>query len=112
MCTPLGQTPPVSIIQMAEFLIRSIVAAAGAALAAGPLGCFVVWRRMAYFGDATAHASILGVALALTLEVSVFAGVLSVAIAMAATVSLLSERGFATDTLLGVLATQPSPSRS
>jgi zinc transport system permease protein len=35
------------------------------ALAAAPLGCFVVWRRMAYFGDATAHAAILGVALSL-----------------------------------------------
>jgi zinc transport system permease protein len=44
------------------------------AVAAAPLGCFVVWRRMAYFGDATAHAAILGVALSLALQVSVFAG--------------------------------------
>ena len=46
-----------------SFLLRAALAGLGVALAAGLLGCFVVWRRMAYFGDATAHASILGVAL-------------------------------------------------
>ena len=48
-----------------DFLVRAALAGLGVGLAAGPLGCFVVWRRMAYFGDATAHAAILGVALAL-----------------------------------------------
>ncbi|MBT8408456.1 MAG: metal ABC transporter permease, partial [Alphaproteobacteria bacterium] len=42
-----------------DFLIRAALAGAGIALIAGPLGCLVVWRRMAYFGDATAHAAIL-----------------------------------------------------
>jgi zinc transport system permease protein len=50
---------------MDDFLFRAGLAAVGTALAAGLLGCFVVWRRMAYFGDATAHAAILGVALSL-----------------------------------------------
>ncbi len=50
-----------------DFLIRAALAGLGVALAAAPLGCFVVWRRMAYFGDATAHAAILGVALALAI---------------------------------------------
>ncbi|OED49895.1 metal ABC transporter permease [Leisingera sp. S232] len=87
-----------------DFLIRAALAGIGVALAAAPLGCFVVWRRMAYFGDATAHASILGVALALSFDVSVFAGVLATALAMASTVSVLAGRGYAMDTLLGVLA--------
>ncbi|MBT9384771.1 metal ABC transporter permease [Pseudooceanicola sp. CBS1P-1] len=87
-----------------DFFLRAILAGLGVALAAAPLGCLVVWRRMAYFGDATAHAAILGVALALTLQVSVFAGVLAVALAMATAVSGLSGRGFAMDTLLGVMA--------
>ncbi|MQQ09699.1 hypothetical protein GFB49_14625 [Epibacterium sp. SM1979] len=87
-----------------DFLIRAALAGIGLALAAAPLGCFVVWRRMAYFGDATAHASILGVALALAFDVSVFGGVLVTALAMATTVSTLSGRGYAMDTLLGVLA--------
>ncbi len=48
-----------------DFLIRAGLAGIGLAAAAGPLGCFVVWRRMAYFSDATAHAALLGVALGL-----------------------------------------------
>ena len=87
-----------------DFMVRATLAGLGVALAAAPLGCFVVWRRMAYFGDATAHAAVLGVALSLALSVSVFAGALAVALVMAATVSLLAGRGHATDTLLGVLA--------
>lgn len=87
-----------------DFLIRAALAGIGLALAAAPLGCFVVWRRMAYFGDATAHASILGVALALSFDVSILGGVLVTALVMATTVSSLSGRGYAMDTLLGVLA--------
>ena len=87
-----------------DFLLRATLAGLGVALAAAPLGCFVVWRRMAYFGDATAHAAILGVALALALGTSVFAGALAVALAMALIVTALAGRGYAMDTLLGVLA--------
>jgi zinc transport system permease protein len=87
-----------------DFMVRAALAGLGVALAAAPLGCFVVWRRMAYFGDATAHAAILGVALSLAFSTSVFAGALVAALLMATTVSALSGRGFAMDTLLGVLA--------
>lgn len=87
-----------------DFMIRATLAGIGTALAAAPLGCFVVWRRMAYFGDATAHAAILGVALSLALSISIFAGALTVALLMALTVSVLAGRGHAMDTLLGVLA--------
>ncbi|OIQ44838.1 MAG: hypothetical protein BM558_06300 [Roseobacter sp. MedPE-SW] len=87
-----------------SFLVRAAFAGTGVAVAAAPLGCFVIWRRMAYFGDATAHASILGVALALGFQVPIFAGVLIIALLMATAVSGLSGRGFAMDTLLGVLA--------
>jgi len=87
-----------------DFMVRAALAGLGVAIAAAPLGCFVVWRRMAYFGDATAHAAILGVAISLTLSISVFAGVLGVALLMALTISTFSGRGYAMDTLLGVLA--------
>ena len=87
-----------------DFMIRAMLAGIGVAVAAAPLGSFVVWRRMAYFGDATAHAAILGVALSLALQVSVFVGALAIALTMAVTVSLLSGRRHAMDTLLGVLA--------
>ncbi|WP_370401144.1 metal ABC transporter permease [Sulfitobacter sp. JB4-11] len=87
-----------------DFAIRAALAGLGVALAAAPLGCFVVWRRMAYFGDATSHAALLGVALALATELPIFAGVLAVALAMALIVGGLSDRQLSTDTLLGVLA--------
>lgn len=87
-----------------DFLIRALLAGLMVAAAAAPLGCFVVWRRMAYFGDATAHAAILGVALALTFSASVYLGTLVTALAMAVVVSVLAGRGWAMDTTLGVLA--------
>ena len=87
-----------------DFLVRAALAGLGLALATGPLGSFVIWRRMAYFGDATAHAAILGVALALALHLPIAAGTLIVALTMAATVSTLASKGWAMDTTLGVLA--------
>lgn len=87
-----------------EFLVRAALAGVGLSLATGPLGSFVLWRRMAYFGDATAHAAILGVALALAMQLPVGVGTLAVALAMALTVSSLAGRGWAVDTLLGVMA--------
>lgn len=87
-----------------DFLLRAALAGLGLSLATGPLGSFVVWRRMAYFGDATSHAAILGVALALAFELPVGLGTLGVALAMALTVAGLAGRGWAMDTVLGVLA--------
>ncbi|WP_176494433.1 metal ABC transporter permease [Cobetia sp. 5-25-4-2] len=89
---------------MDDFMVRAALAGIAVALAAAPLGCFVVWRRMAYFGDATAHAAILGVALSLLMSTSILAGVLAVSLIMATLVTLLSGRGYAMDTLLGVMA--------
>jgi len=85
-----------------DFLVRAMLASVGVALAAAPLGCFVIWRRMAYFGDATAHAAVLGIALSLALSTPIFAGVLIACLFMAITVSSLSGRGFSMDTMLGV----------
>ena len=87
-----------------SFLLMTALAGIGVALAAAPLGCFVVWRRMAYFGDATAHAALLGVALALALNLSVFVGVVCLTLVMALAVTSLTSRGYAMDTLLGVMA--------
>jgi zinc transport system permease protein len=92
------------MIMLDDFLVRAGLAAVGLSLATGPLGAFVIWRRMAYFGDATAHAAILGVALALATDLPIGLGTLVVALAMALTVAALSQRGWAMDTTLGVLA--------
>lgn len=87
-----------------DFLVRAALAGVGLSLATGPLGSFVVWRRMAYFGDATSHAAVLGVALALATGLPIGVGTLGVALAMALTVSTLAAKGWAMDTSLGVLA--------
>ena len=87
-----------------DFMTRALLAAVGTALACGALGCFVVWRRMAYFGDATAHAAILGVALALAFSISVPLGVLIVALAMGLLVGRYSGAAITPDSLLGVLS--------
>lgn len=87
-----------------DFLIRALIAGFGVALAAGPLGAFVVWRRMAYFSDSTAHAALLGVAFALAFGINIFLGVLLVALAMAASIASLDGKGQSVDTTLGVLA--------
>ncbi len=87
-----------------SFLVRALLAGFGVAIAAAPLGCFVVWRRMAYFGDAAAQASILGIALALAFSTSIFLGVLVVSLLMAITVSSLNGRGYGMDTVLGVFS--------
>ncbi len=87
-----------------DFFTRAALAGIAVALAAAPLGCFVIWRRMAYFGDATAHAAILGIALALAFNIALPVGILASALAMGLAVSSLSRRGFSFDSALGVLA--------
>jgi zinc transport system permease protein len=109
MTTTMGTATRITTMTMSttmldDFLVRAGLAAVGLSLATGPLGSFVVWRRMAYFGDATAHAAVLGVALALATDLPIGLGTLTVALAMAVTVAGLSARGWAMDTTLGVLA--------
>ncbi len=87
-----------------DFMVRATIAGIGVALISAPLGCFVVWRRMAYFGDATAHAAMLGIALSITLQFSIFFGAMLVALLMASAVTQFSGRNFASDTILGVFA--------
>ncbi|MBL4807783.1 MAG: metal ABC transporter permease [Rhodobacteraceae bacterium] len=87
------------------FLLRALIAGVIIALAAAPLGCLVVWRRMAYFGDATGHAALLGVALAMSFSMPLMVGVIIIAAAMALTVTFATQRGnYAMDTVLGVFS--------
>jgi zinc transport system permease protein len=88
-----------------DFFARALIAGAGVALMAGPLGCFIIWRRMAYFGDTMAHSALLGVALALLLEVDLIVGVFAVAATISIALIFLQRRGMlSTDSLLGILA--------
>jgi zinc transport system permease protein len=88
-----------------DFFTRALVAGIGVALVAGPLGCFIVWRRMAYFGDTMAHSALLGVALAHLIGVNLAGGVFVVAALVAVALLLLQRRGsLSTDALLGILS--------
>ena len=88
-----------------EFIINALLAGTALALVAGPLGCVVVWRRMAYFGDTLAHSALLGVALAVSAEVVPILGVVFVGILLAAMLFWLEHRReLSTDTLLGILS--------
>lgn len=94
-----------SVLNLPDFLWRALLGGLGVALLAGPLGCFVVWRRMAYFGETLTHSAFLGVGLGLLLHVEPIIGVA----AMGAVIALILARrhpaeGLAEDTLLGLLA--------
>lgn len=87
-----------------DFLVRAFLAGIGVALVAGPLGCFVVWRRMAYFGDATAHAALLGVAIALATDLPILGGVFIITAMIAVGTAAFASGRYAMDTVLGVAA--------
>ena len=90
---------------MIELLLPGWLAGIMLACAAGPLGSFVVWRRMSYFGDTLAHASLLGVAFGLLLDVNPFYAVIAVTLLLAGGLVWLEKRPhLAIDTLLGIMA--------
>ncbi|MBZ2169401.1 MULTISPECIES: iron chelate uptake ABC transporter family permease subunit [Marinobacter] len=88
-----------------DFFWRALLGGLGIALVAGPLGCFVVWRRMAYFGDTLAHSALLGISLSFLVSLPLHVGVIITCVVLATALVLLSRtRALATDTLLGILA--------
>ncbi|MFC0141869.1 zinc ABC transporter permease subunit ZnuB [Erwinia mallotivora] len=90
---------------MIELLLPGWLAGFLLTLAAGPLGSFVVWRRMSYFGDTLAHTSLLGVAFGLLLNINPFYAVIAVTLLLSLLLVWLERRPqLAIDTLLGILA--------
>ena len=88
-----------------DFLTRALLAGIGLALVTGPAGCFVVWRRLAYFGETIAHSALLGVAFAILLEVHLVIGIFASASAIVLVMFFLERRDtLPVDTLLGLLA--------
>lgn len=90
---------------MDEFLLRALIAGLGLVVVAAPFGCLVVWRRLAYFGDTLAHGSLLGVVLALALDLPPMTGIIAVSVAVAVLLSLIArQRRMSGDTVLGILS--------
>ncbi|EGE55898.1 zinc uptake ABC transporter, permease protein [Rhizobium etli CNPAF512] len=88
-----------------DFFVRAILAGIGLALTTGPLGCFIIWRRMAYFGDTIAHSALLGVALSLLFELNLTLAVFAVAALVSVLLLFLQKRqALSADALLGILS--------
>jgi zinc transport system permease protein len=90
---------------MPDFLLQALIAGLAVAVIAGPLGAFVVWQRLAYFGDTLAHSALLGVALGLWLSIDTTLAVIVSCIGIALLLTVLQRRpDLATDSLLGILS--------
>ena len=88
-----------------DFFVRAVIGGIGVALVAGPLGCFIIWRKLAYFGDTLSHSALLGVALALLFEVNITLAVFVVSVAVSLMLVFLQRRAsLSSDALLGLLA--------
>ena len=88
-----------------DFVIYALVSGISLALVAGPLGSFIVWRRMSYFGDTLAHSALLGIALGLITDSNPQMSIIVSCLLFAFLLTLLDRRpSISTDTLLGILA--------
>lgn len=90
---------------MDDFLLRALVAGGLVALVSGPLGAFMVWRRMAYFGSAVSHSALLGIAIGLIAGIDITLGVIGFCVAVGLLLVVLEHRAaLPSDTLIGLLA--------
>ena len=88
-----------------DFFIRALIAGVGIAIVVGPLGCFVIWRRLSYFGDTLSHSALLGVTLAYSFSLNISLSVFIVSAVVAVLLINLQKRTkLAGDSLLGLLA--------
>ena len=88
-----------------DFLFRALLGGIGVAIVAGPVGCFIIWRRLAYFGDTLSHSALLGVAMALLLELNITLSVFFISLVVSLLLLLLQKRAsLSSDALLGLLA--------
>ena len=88
-----------------DFIVRAFAAGIGLAFITGPLGCFIVWRRLSYFGDTIAHSALLGVVIAYALDFNLIIAVFVVSCLLALSLLFLQRRtNLPDDALLGLLA--------
>lgn len=88
-----------------QFMLHALAAGLGLALVAAPLGCFVMWRRMAYFGETVSQSGLIGVALGLALAIDTTLSVLMTAIAVSLLLVVMGRQNkVPLDSILGVMA--------
>ncbi len=87
------------------WLLDSLLAGWLLSLMSGPLGSFIVWRRMAYFGDTLAHSALLGITLGFVFDVQLNVAIVLCAVFVALILASLQRQHFIpSDTLLGLMA--------
>lgn len=90
---------------MLEILLPAWLTGILLSLITAPLGAFVVWRKMAYFGDTLAHSALLGVALGIFLNVNPYLAILVLTVILAVVmVWLENNTQYSVDTILGIIA--------
>ena len=88
-----------------DFFYRALIAGIGIALVTGPLGCFVVWRRLSFFGDTLAHSALLGVILSVSFDINISLSIFVVSSLVALLLLKLQKTTYlANDALLGLLS--------
>ena len=88
-----------------DFLVRSVLAGLIMILIAAPMGCLIVWQRLAFLGDTLGHAAVLGVGIGLMLEVKPIFGVLLIVVLLVVSLSRVSSFNNAlTETTLAIIA--------
>lgn len=88
-----------------DFLLRALLGGLGVALIAGPFGSFVVWRRLAYFGDTLSHSALLGVAFGFLLQINLTLGIMVICQLLALLLYFgRRQKQLAGDTLLGIFS--------
>jgi zinc transport system permease protein len=86
-----------------DFLWRATLGAALLGAAAGPIGCFVLWRRMAYLGESVAHMGLLGAAIGLLMGISPLIGVSMLAIVAALLMARAGDNLIPAGTFVGIV---------
>lgn len=86
-----------------DFLLRALVAAVLVGFVTANLGVFVVLRKMAFFSDAIAHASLTGIALGLLIGINPLLGAIAFSVLIAVGIGLLQKHStIPIDTVIGV----------
>lgn len=88
-----------------DFFLYAAIAGVSLAIIAGPLGSFIVWRRMSYFGDTLAHAALLGIAIGLVSGSSIQLSIILSSVVLGLLLALLDKKtDLSSDAILGILA--------
>ena len=88
-----------------DFFIRALLAGTGIALVTGPIGCFIIWRRLSFFGDTLSHSALLGVTIAIFFDINIAFSVFVISSFIAVMLLKLQKTTkLPGDALLGLLA--------